>query len=116
MPEVTINDRLSFRMTTPRRDFLTAAAVAGVMAATRTGRAAEPPAKSPFGITIYSLLLKREALKQDGATVDLFEPIRFLEYAHQLGYAGIQVPLGYAAARKEMAALLQAGWKSELPE
>ena len=78
-----------------RRDFVRSVAASCLVVAASNSRAADvPPADSRLGMTIYSLALKREALKRKDETADLFEPMRFLDYVHGLGSGGIQVPLG----------------------
>jgi sugar phosphate isomerase/epimerase len=47
-----------------------------------------------LGIVIYCLGHRQAAMKRDDPRAELFEPMAFLEYCHQLGAGGIQVPLG----------------------
>ena len=55
---------------------------------------AEESPKSGLGVVIYALGIQRQLGKSKNPKDDLFEPFTFLDYCHQLGAGGIQVPLG----------------------
>jgi len=54
----------------------------------------EPPKRTGLGIVTYCLNLLRRSQGAAGRTSPLADPLGFLEYCHQLGAGGIQVPLG----------------------
>jgi 3-oxoisoapionate decarboxylase len=67
-----------------RREFL---ATAGIVAA-GCAEAVEPPPKSPLGLVLFSYGIRSAEEK------GFADPVRFLEFAHERGVAGVQLPLG----------------------
>lgn len=76
---------------------LVAGVAAGSLLSQRTSAAfqslAEAPPKSGMGLVSNCARLRRDYLKKHSG-VDLFEPVRFLDYCRELGAGGMQLSLG----------------------
>jgi len=57
-------------------------------------RPEKPARRSSLGLVIYCLGHQRRARQRQDRSADLFDPQRFLQYCHNLGAGGVQVPLG----------------------
>jgi sugar phosphate isomerase/epimerase len=81
-----------------RREWL-AAGSALAFAADHHGRAAPndaPGAKrSTLGLVMYCCQLRRNQDLRRDASADLFDPLRFLQHCHDLGFGGMQLALGH---------------------
>jgi sugar phosphate isomerase/epimerase len=50
--------------------------------------------KTGLGLVVYCCALRRQMMKQEDATADLFEPLTFLAHCRKLGAGGAQMSLG----------------------
>lgn len=56
--------------------------------------AAESTARSTLGLVSYACSIRQRLMRTQDSSLNLFEPIRFLQHCHQLGAGGMQVKLG----------------------
>jgi sugar phosphate isomerase/epimerase len=61
---------------------------------TAAGESGKQHVKSALGLVAYCLSIQRRVSKRLDASMEMFEPRRFLEAGHKLGAGGIQVSLG----------------------
>ncbi len=73
---------------------LAGGAAASGLAAPAGSRANDAPPKTKLGIVLYALGIRQRHLRSLGRPAEADSPLDFLNYCHQLGAGGIQLPLG----------------------
>lgn len=89
------NDMPTFRPTVTRRD-----ALAAIVATTTTLALAadETPGRNRLGLVTYNCAIRRKWMQRREPSVDLFEPLTFLQHCHHIGAGGMQASLGVLEA------------------
>lgn len=62
--------------------------------------ASEAAQQTKLGLVIYNCAIRRKAMRARATGFDLFEPLTFLRYCHELGAGGIQASLGILDASR----------------